>query len=67
MPQSVNVAQVKELLKEGSQLVDVLAPEEYVEEHLPGAINIPIKQLDADTAAQLDRSKPVIAYCHDAL
>ena len=67
MPQSVNVAQVKELLKEGAQLVDVLAPEEYVEEHLPGAINIPIKQLDADTAAQLDRSKPVIAYCHDAL
>lgn len=67
MPRSVNLAELKRLLDEGAQLVEVLPPAEYAEAHLPGAINIPLKQLDAYSAAQLDRSKPVAVYCHDAL
>jgi rhodanese-related sulfurtransferase len=45
----------------------VLAPEEYAEEHLPRAINIWVRQLDADSTAQLDRRRPVVVYCHDCL
>ena len=67
MPQSVDVAQLQRLLEEGAQLVDVLAPAEYADERLPGAINVPLKQLDADSTAELDRTKPVAVYCHDAL
>jgi rhodanese-related sulfurtransferase len=48
-----------------AQLVEVLPAEEYEEEHLPGAINLPLKQLDAATAAALDRGRPVIVYCWD--
>jgi rhodanese-related sulfurtransferase len=48
-----------------AQLVEVLPPEEYEEEHLPGAISLPLKQLDASTAAVLDRERPVIVYCWD--
>jgi len=48
-----------------AQLVEVLPAEEYEEEHLPGAINLPLKQLDAETAAALDRGRPVIVYCWD--
>jgi rhodanese-related sulfurtransferase len=33
--------------------VEVLPPAEYAEEHLPGAVNLPLKQLDATTAARL--------------
>jgi rhodanese-related sulfurtransferase len=51
--------------EEGAQLVDVLPREEYEEEHLPGAINIPLKELDWETIAQLGRGAPVIVYCHD--
>jgi rhodanese-related sulfurtransferase/CBS domain-containing protein len=58
---------LRRLLDEGAQLVEVLPAEEYAEEHLPGAINIPLKQLDAESAAQLDRSRPVIVYCWDYL
>jgi rhodanese-related sulfurtransferase len=54
-------------LDEGAQLVEVLPAEEYAEEHLPGAINIPLKKLDADSAGQLDMSRPVIVYCWDYL
>jgi rhodanese-related sulfurtransferase len=43
----------------------VLPAAEYKDEHLPGAINIPLKELDRETTAWLDRSRPVIAYCYD--
>jgi rhodanese-related sulfurtransferase len=43
----------------------VLPNEEYQDEHLPGAVNIPLKELNDETAAQLDRARPVIVYCYD--
>ena len=55
------------LLDEGAQLVEVLPHEEYGEEHLPGAINIPLKDLNAVTTARLDRCEPVVVYCYDYL
>jgi len=56
--------EVRRLLADGAQLVEVLPEEEFQEEHLPGAINIPLKEL-GDRAFELDRSRPVIVYCHD--
>jgi rhodanese-related sulfurtransferase len=41
MPESIALAQLKGLLADGVQLVDVLPPEEYAAEHLPGAVNVP--------------------------
>ncbi len=67
MPTTIFRDGVRKLLEEGAQLVDVLPPEEYGESHLPGAINIPLKELDRKTTAGLDREAPVIAYCHDYL
>ncbi len=58
---------LRRLLDEGAQLVEVLPAEEYAEEHLPGAISIPLKALDADSTAKLDRTRPVIVYCWDYL
>jgi rhodanese-related sulfurtransferase len=56
---------VQQLLSEGAQLVEVLPQAEYQDEHLPGAINIPLKQLNTEAARQLKRVQPVIVYCHD--
>jgi rhodanese-related sulfurtransferase len=67
MPTSINLARVQELLARGAQLVEVLPAAEYAEEHLPGAISLPLKQLDATTAARLDHDRPVVVYCWDAL
>ena len=67
MPGSVDLIGLNQLLSEGAQLVDVMPPEEYAEEHLPGAINIPLKTLDAESARQLDRARPVVVYCYDGL
>jgi rhodanese-related sulfurtransferase len=62
MPERIALAQLKGLLADGVQLVDVLPPEEYAAEHLPGAVNA-LKQLDAETTAQLDQHRPVAVYC----
>jgi phage shock protein E len=67
MPTSIDLAQLQELRARGAQLVEVLPPAEYAEEHLPGAVNLPLKQLDATTAARLDPGRPVVVYCWDAL
>jgi rhodanese-related sulfurtransferase len=64
---NVDLARLRELLGEGAQLVEVLPERQYVEEHLPGAINIPLKRLEAQTATQLDRGLPVVVYCWDSL
>ena len=67
MPTRIELAQLQRLLDGDAQLVEVLPAAEYAEEHLPGAVNLPLKQLDATTAAQLDRSRPVVVYCWDTL
>jgi rhodanese-related sulfurtransferase len=67
MARTVDLAGVQELLQRGAQLVEVLPPEEYEELHLSGAVNLPLKELDRQHAAQLDRERPVVVYCWDAL
>jgi rhodanese-related sulfurtransferase len=66
VPTFISRDEVRGLLeKEGAQLVEVLPREEYEEEHLPGAINIPLKELNREAGARLRREAPVIVYCHD--
>jgi rhodanese-related sulfurtransferase len=67
MFEKVDYQGLRRLLEEGAQLVEVLPAEEYEEEHLPGAISIPLKALDADSTAKLDKARPVIVYCWDYL
>ena len=67
MATRIDLGQLRELLDSGAQLVEVLPAAEYRDEHLPGAINLPLKQLDATTAARLDPARPVIVYCWDGL
>ena len=66
MPTAIFRDGVRRLVQEeGAQLVDVLPREEYEDEYLPGAINIPLKELDREMIARLNRDASVIVYCHD--
>jgi rhodanese-related sulfurtransferase len=67
MPSSILYPELQRLLAAGAQLVEVLPEEDYREERLPGAINIPLKKLDAETTASLDKRKAIVVYCWDAL
>jgi rhodanese-related sulfurtransferase len=66
-PTAIDYARLRELLEAGAQLVEVLPVAEYSEEHLPGAVNIPLKRLDRESVAHLDRRRAVVVYCWDAL
>ncbi len=66
MPTSIDRDEVARLVREeDAQVVEVLPPAEFDWAHLAGAVNLPLKELDATTAARLDPSHPVIVYCND--
>jgi phage shock protein E len=65
MPRDIDREEVRRLKSEGAQILEVLPEREYVEEHLPGAINIPLKELNRKSASRLDRATPIVTYCWD--
>ena len=48
--------------EEDAQIVDVLPDGDYTPEHIPGAISIPLRRLNAETVTVLRRDKPVVVY-----
>jgi rhodanese-related sulfurtransferase len=68
MARAVDLHGLQDLLDSGAELVEVLPREEYEELRLPGALSLPLKELDAERAgALLDRSRAVVVYCWDGL
>jgi rhodanese-related sulfurtransferase len=67
MARRVEYEEFARLRDAGAQIVEVLPRDDYDWAHIPGAINLPLKHLDGTTAAQLDRSRDVVVYCHDYL
>lgn len=65
MPTEIDRRQVQKLVAGGAQLVEVLPAEEYAEDHLPGAISLPLRRLETEAVQVLDRNRPVIVYCWD--
>jgi rhodanese-related sulfurtransferase len=59
-------AEVRALIERGIQVVEVLGPEEFEEDHLPGAVNLPLRRIDAEARTRLDRTRPVLVYCWDS-
>ena len=63
MPTDISRDTVQELAAEGAQLIDVRPDQEYQNEHIVGAINLPLKTLDTTAAGRaLERSRPVVVY-----
>ena len=63
VPVDISLARMRELVATGAQLVEVLPAKEYEEEHLPGAVSLPLKELTRERAAALDASRAVVVYC----
>jgi len=66
VPQDIDREELRRLLDRGAQLVEVLPANEYAEDHLPGAINLPLRRLGKDAQDVLDPSRPVVVYCWDS-
>ena len=64
--QDLDRREVQDLIEKGAQVVEVLPPDEFEEDHLPGAINLPLRKIETDAAQKLDKNRPVILYCWDS-
>ena len=61
----VDIAEVARLRADtatGVQIVDVREPDEWAEGRIPGAVHIPMGELEA-RSGELDPARPVIAVC----
>ena len=66
MPTEIGREDAQHLVAEGAQLVEVLPKGEFDEQHLPGAIHIPLRKIDSGVGASLVSERPVVVYCWDS-
>jgi 3-mercaptopyruvate sulfurtransferase SseA len=62
----VSRQEVQDLMARGAQVVDALPAEEYQDDHLPGAIHLPLRRIETEATTVLDPSRPVVVYCWDS-
>lgn len=60
MARTITIADVRKLTD--AQLIDVRSPSEFASGHIPGAINIPMDQIEA-RLEDINRTQPVILIC----
>ncbi len=55
--------EARKLVAGGARLLDVRTSREFAAGHLPGAINIPLGELDARLHSLGPKDRPIVAYC----
>ena len=58
--------EVQAQIEKGAQVVEVLPREEFEEDHIPGAIHLPLGKVELEAEERLDRNNPVVVYCWDS-
>lgn len=53
-------------MDKGAQVVEVLSTDQFEEDHLPGAISLPLRKIETGMKVRLDPGRPVIVYCWDS-
>lgn len=62
----VDTDELQGLLAGGATLLEVLAPEEWAEERLPGARCLPLADLDESALTDVDRGAAIVVYGFDS-
>jgi len=61
-PREISREQLKKLLDDGAQLVDVRADHEWELGRIEGATHLPLAEL-SERVGEIDRDRPVVFYC----
>lgn len=56
-------AEARQLVQAGARLVDVRTPGEFAAGHIPGAINVPVQQLDTRVSELQPKETAIVVYC----
>ncbi len=62
MTYDIKCEQIRELVKNGGQLIDVRSNHEFTQGALNDAINMPVESVPY-YASTIDKSKPIMLYC----
>jgi phage shock protein E len=54
---------VKEKIQQGALVIDVRTPSEFSAGHYPGALNIPLQDLDGRLGELGDKKRAIVVYC----
>ncbi|MCB1137730.1 MAG: rhodanese-like domain-containing protein [Leptospiraceae bacterium] len=61
--QESKMENVKQMIEKGAMVVDVRSPMEYNMGHYPGAVNIPITELQKRVDELGSKDKSIVVYC----
>jgi len=61
----IDLTRFIELQKQGAQVLEVLPRKQFDEQHIPGAMSLPLSQFKTSELAKLDRNRVVVVYCWD--
>jgi phage shock protein E len=59
----ISSAEAHQLVRDGARLIDVRTPGEFASSHLPGAINIPVQELEARSSELRPLDGGLVVYC----
>ena len=59
---SLSGEEARRLVADGALLVDVRSPAEFARGHLPGAVNLPIGEVE-ERYGELPADRPLVLYC----
>ncbi|MDY6769312.1 MAG: rhodanese-like domain-containing protein [Candidatus Nanohaloarchaea archaeon] len=65
MVDTISRDELKEKMDAGEDftLVNVLSPEQFEQEHIPGSINIPLDEVEQEFPDRFDRDDDIVVYC----
>jgi len=61
----IDLTRFIELQKQGAQVLEVLPRKQFDEQHIPGAMSLPLSQFKTSELVKLDRNRVVVVYCWD--
>jgi len=53
----------REMMRKNPQIIDVRTPAEFKQEHYPGAVNFPLKNLHKRLKKPGNANRPIVVYC----
>ena len=63
-PIVISAPEVKQMMESGdATIIHVLSHMEYLFQHIPGSINIPVDEVQTSTQLPEDKHKPIVFYC----
>lgn len=61
--QKASLPNAGELVAKGALLLDVRTPQEFAEDHVLGALNVPVQELSMRLDELGPKERPIVIYC----